>query len=142
MSTLYGTVGKKEFKNLLADPQGADIISIPCTPGNNSVSAGTVMFREENGMYSPATSDKVTASNMLVVLKEDVDTGAKPGSSVEVTAEDAAAYRAGRFIDGAVTLASDAALEKSHKVILRQQGIVFNVKETVDTFENKVTGTD
>ena len=93
-------------------------------------------------MYSPATSDKVTASNMLVVLKEDVDTGEKPGSSVEVTAEDAAAYRAGRFIDGAVTLASGTALEESHKVILRQQGIVFNVKETADTFENKVTGTD
>lgn len=140
MSDLYGVIGASETKNLLADPQGADVIAVPCTPGNEVVKAGTVMFREENGMYSPAAADNITAGNMLVVLKEDVDTGSKPESGAEATAEDAAAYRAGRFIDGAVTLASDAAVEAAHKVVLRQQGIVFDVKESTETFDNNVSG--
>ena len=139
MSKLYEVIGKREMKNLLADPQDADVIAIPCTPGNDLVPAGTVMFRDTTGMYSPATADKVTGEYMLVVLKEDVDTGSKPQEG-EVTAEDAIAYRKGRFIDGAVTLASGTELDASNKVVLRQQGIVFDKKESTETFENKTSG--
>lgn len=142
MSDLYKVIGKSEMKNLLADPQDADLIAIPCTPGSGVVKAGTVMFREGNGMYSPASGDKVKAENMLAVLKEDVDTGGKPESGMEAVAEDAAAYRRGRFIDGAVKLAEDAELGAAHKAALRQQGIVFGVKESASTFDNKLTGTD
>ena len=138
MSDLYGVIGKSEMKNLLADPQDADLIAIPCKPGNNVVLAGTVMFRGEDGLYSPAKKEDIVATKSLAVLKEDVDTGAGP-IEVEVTAEDAAAYRKGRFIDGAVA-ASDGALEASHKLILRQQGIVFNQMESTETFENKTSG--
>lgn len=140
MSELYGVIGESGYDQLLADPQGADVISIPCTPGKGAVKRGTVMFREETGMYSPAATGDVTSEKMLVVLNENVDTGSEPGHGVTATAEDAAAYRAGRFIDGRVTLASSAALEESHKVVLRQQGIVFNVKESTETFENKKEG--
>lgn len=142
MSNLYGVIGASGYKNLLADPQGANLISIPCTPGNGIVKAGTVMFRETSGMYSPAESKDVVNTNMLVVLKEDVNTGGKLVSGAEATAEDAAAYRAGRFIDGAVTLASDAAVEAFHKVVLRQQSIVFDPKEETGTFDNKVQGVE
>jgi hypothetical protein len=76
---------------------------------------------------------------MLVVLNEDVDTGSTPGSGETVTAEDAAAYRSGRFISGRVTLASDAAITAEHKVVLRKQGIVFDTKESAETFNNEVT---
>ena len=140
MSEMYSTIGSRAYSNLLADPQGADLISIPCEPGNGDVAAGTVMYRKSSGLYAPAATAQVTASNQLVVLKEDVATGAAPGSGKTATAEDAAAYRAGCFVDGAVKLAAGAAVTAAHKVILRGQNIVFDVKETTGTFNNTVTG--
>lgn len=140
MSDLYGTIGTRSYANLLADPQGADVISIPCKPGNSTVAAGTVMYREATGLYSPAASANVTAANQLVVLKEDVETGDAPESGKTATAEDAAAYRAGCFVDGAVKLAAGAALTAAHKAVLRGQGIVFDKAESVETFNNTVTG--
>ena len=58
----------------------------------------------------------------------------------EAVAEDAAAYRAGIFVDGAVKLAAGAALTDAIKVVLRGQNIVFDKKESVETFDNTVTG--
>ena len=49
MSELYSTIGTRTYANLLADPQGADVIAIPCKPGNGEVAAGTVMYREASG---------------------------------------------------------------------------------------------
>lgn len=140
MSSLYEVIGTNAYANLLADPQGADVISIPCEPGNGDVVAGTVMYRKSSGMYAPAATAQITTSNQLVVLKEAVATGSAPASGVTVTAEDAAAYRAGCFIDGAVKLAAGAALTDAHKVVLRLQGIVFDKKEATGTFNNTVTG--
>ena len=132
MSELYGTVGTVTYKNLLADPQGADVIGIPCEPGAGEIPAGTVMYRKSTGLYAAAAAANVTTSNMLVVLKEDVDTG----DSSQTVAEDAAAYRAGIFVDGNVVLAENAALTDANKVVLRLQGIVFDKKESTGTFDN------
>jgi len=140
MSELYNTIGTSNYTNLLADPQGADVIAIPCKPGNGAIGAGTVMHREATGLYSPAASADVIAANELVVLKEDVNTGDAPGAGETATAEDAAAYRAGCFINGAVKLANGAALTNAHKAVLRGQNIVFDQKESTGTFDNKVTG--
>lgn len=140
MSEMYSTIGSRAYSNLLADPQGADLISIPCEPGNGDVDAGTVMYRKSSGLYAPAATAQVTAANQLVVLKEDVATGEAPGAGETATAEDAAAYRAGCFVDGAVKLAEGATLTAAHKVVLRGQNIVFDVKETTGTFDNTVTG--
>ena len=140
MSDLYSVVGSSSYTNLLADPQGADVIAISCEPGNGDVPAGTVMYKKASGFYAPAASANVVATNQLVVLKEAVATGSAPASGVTVTAEDAAAYRAGCFIDGAVKLAAAAAVTEAHKVILRAQGIVFDKKESTGTFDNTVTG--
>lgn len=140
MSELYSTIGTRIYTNLLADPQGADVIAIPCKPGNGDVAAGTVMYREASGLYSPAAAAQVTAANQLVVLKEDVATGAAPEAGTTATAEDAAAYRAGCFIDGVVKLAAGAALTAAHKAVLRGQNIVFDVKESTETFNNTVSG--
>lgn len=141
MSELYGTIGQQTYTNLLADPQGADLITVPCKPGNGVVTAGTVLFRETTGLYSPAAAVNVKADTQLVVLKETVDTGAAPGSGVTAVAEDAAAYRAGIFVDGAVKLTNGAALTDEHKAVLRGQNIVFSKKESADTFQNTVSGT-
>lgn len=140
MSELYSTIGTRTYANLLADPQGADVIAIPCKPGNGEVAAGTVMYREASGLYSPAAAANVVTTNQLVVLKEDVATGDAPEAGETATAEDAAAYRAGCFIDGAVKLAGGTALTDAQKVILRGQNIVFDKKESAETFENTVTG--
>ena len=140
MSELYSTIGSRAYSNLLADPKGADVISIPCEPGSGSVKAGTLMYRKSSGLYAPAAAAQVTASYQLVVLKEDVETGSAPTSGKTATAEDAAAYRAGCFIDGAVKLAADAAVTEAHKVVLRGQNIVFDKKEATGTFDNTVTG--
>ena len=71
MSELYSTIGTRTYANLLADPQGADVIAIPCKPGNGEVAAGTVMYREASGLYSPAAAANVVATNQLVVLKNN-----------------------------------------------------------------------
>ena len=140
MSELYSKIGERGYENLLADPHGADLIAIPCEPGNGDIKGGTIVYRKASGLWAPAASAQIANTNQLAVLKETVATGNAPASGETATAEDAAAYRAGRFVDGRVTLASDAALTAAHKVILRQQGIVFEEKESTSTFTNTVTG--
>ena len=140
MSSLYETIGTRTYTNLLADPQGADVIAIPCKPGNGTVAAGTVMYREASGLYSPAAAANITAANQLVVLKAAVDTGSAPGSGETATAEDAAAFRAGCFVDGTVKLAAGAALTAEHKAVLRGQNIVFDKAESTETFNNTTVG--
>ena len=140
MSELYRVVGARTYTNLLADPQGADKIAIPCEPGNGDIPAGTLMYRKATGLWAPAASAQVVNTNQLVVLKEAIASGDAPGSGETAVAEDGIAYRAGRFIDGAVMLAAGATLTDAHKVILRQQGIVFKKMESTDTFTNTVTG--
>ena len=140
MSELYTKIGESGYDQLLADPQGADVIAVPCEPGNGDIKRGTILYRKASGLWAPAAAAQIVNTNQLVVLNEAVATGSAPASGVTATAEDAAAYRAGRFIDGRVTLAADAALTEAHKVVLRQQGIVFDKKESTTTFTNTVTG--
>lgn len=140
MSEIYSTVGAREYDQLLADPQGADLVTIPCKPGNGSIKRGTVMYREASGLWSPAAAANVVNTNQLAVLNENVETGNAPASGDTAVAEDGAAWRAGRFVAGRVTLAADAALTDAHKVILRQQGIVFDPMESTAGFNNSVTG--
>lgn len=135
MSKLYEVIGQSEARQLLADPQGADRIAVPLTPGKGNLPAGTVLFRETNGMYSPAASADCVTTNFLAVLAEDMDTGetVEPGA----VAEDAVAYRAGIFANGKVFLASKAALSEANKVVLRKQGIVFDRTDApADAFDN------
>lgn len=99
MSNLYKSI-KSETKNLLSDPQDAYLISIPCEPGNGDIPTGTVMYRAESGLYKPASSEEISGEVALAILKDGVSTGdaAKSGA----VACEAAAYRAGRFLDGSV----------------------------------------
>jgi len=140
MAEIYDVIGTSTPVNLLADPQGADKITIPCEPGNGDIPAGTLMYRKASGLWAPAAAAQVVNTNQLAVLKEAVASGSAPASGVTAVAEDGLAYRAGCFIDGVVKLAAGAALTDANKVILRQQGIVFDKKESTTTFTNTVTG--
>lgn len=137
---LYGTIGTQTYSNLLADPQGAEAISVPIEPGNGAVTRGTLLYRKSTGLYAPAAAAQAIDTNMLVVLNENIDTGSAPGSGKKAVAMDVPAYRSGRFVSGAVTLAAGAALTEAIKVTLRKQSIVFNKDDSAASFTNEVTG--
>lgn len=134
--SLFETIGTSNPEYLMSDPQGADMIAIPCEPGNGTVKRGTVMYRKATGMYAPAAAANVISTNSLVVLDESVDTSANA-----TVAEDARAYRAGRLIAGKVTLAADAAVTPDLALILRQQGIVLDQMEGTAEFNNSTAET-
>lgn len=134
--SLYKKIGESNPTYLLSDPQGADKIAIPCKPGNGVVGRGTLMFRDGDGMYAPATAADVVATKFLVVLDETVDTDANAS-----IAEDAAAYRAGRMIAGKVLLKDGSTPDAAAALVLRQQGIVLNhMMDTAPEFNNEGIG--
>lgn len=134
--SLYKKIGESNPTYLLSDPQGADVIAIPCKPGNGTVNRGTLMYREESGMYAPATSADVVSTKSLVVLDETVDTDANA-----TVAEDARAYRAGRMIAGKVLLKDGSVPNAAAMLVLRQQGIVFDqMADTAAEFNNSIGG--
>lgn len=127
---MYGTIGTSNPEYLLADPQGADKIAVPCKPGQGTFKRGAILYRGSDGLYDAATASELDGSKNLVVLDEEVDTG---NGNV---AENGSAFRAGRFIDGKVILNGGGTLTAANKLALRQQGIVLNPMESTDTFDN------
>ena len=139
MAELYSTVGTSNPTYLLADPRGADKIAVSMEPGNGTVERGTVIYRKDTGFWAPAAAAQAVITNQLAVLDETVDTTGVAISGGTV-AEDARAFRAGHFIAGKVTLASDAAITAAVEVVLREQGIVFDQMVSTGTFNNVVSG--
>lgn len=138
--SLYETIGTNNPSYLLAIPTGADVFGIPMEPGNDIVKRGTIVYRKASGLWAPAAAANAVITNQLAVLDETVDTtGLVSGN--KTIAEDARAYRAGTFIRGKVTLASDAAVTAAVEVVLREQGIVFDQIVSTATFDNTVTNT-
>lgn len=129
--SLYEVIGTNNPEYLLADPNGADLIAIPCKPGNGKIDRGTVMYRGADGMWLPASAAEAVDTNMLAVLDESVDTTASA-----TVAEDARAFRAGRLIAGKVTLKDGAELTAAVQLALRKQGIVFDQMVGTGTFTN------
>lgn len=129
--SLYEVIGTNNPEYLLADPNGADLIAIPCKPGNGKINRGTVMYRGADGMWLPASAAEAVDTNMLAVLDESVDTTASA-----TVAEDARAFRAGRLIAGKVTLKDGAELTAAVQLALRKQGIVFDQMVGTGTFTN------
>lgn len=129
--SLYEVIGTNNPEYLLADPNGADLIAIPCKPGNGKIDRGTVMYRGADGMWLPASAAEAVDTNMLAVLDESVDTTASA-----TVAEDARAFRAGRLIAGKVTLKDGVELTAAVQLALRKQGIVFDQMVGTGTFTN------
>ncbi len=130
---IYGVIGNNNMDNLMEDPRGAEKIAINVLPGIGAVGKGTLMYRMSTGYYTVAPDANVTTGYDLVVLAEDIDAGTAPNA----VAEDAAAYRAGRFVSGKVLLASGNALTAANLLALRQEGIVIKPDDTVGTFDNE-----
>ncbi len=129
---MFKTIGKWEPNYLLSDPTGAQVIAIPCAPGEKVVLRGTIMKRGDNGMYTPAAAADITNANHLVVVDEDVDVTADAN-----VAADARAYRAGRMIESKLLLSDGGKLTAAHKLVLRQQGILTDIlMEDAQEFNN------
>ena len=135
METIFNVIGSKTFKNLLADPKGADLITVPVYPNVAALSAGALLTRNSAGLWEPIASGSIADNVELVVLMEDV-----PANDTAI-ATDATAARAGCFIDGVVKESGGSAPTAAQKLILRKQGIVFKPDVTADPFANSYTVT-
>lgn len=135
MESIFNVIGSKDYKNLLADPKGADLITVPVYPNASALLAGTLLKRNAAGLYEPIATGDVADNVEVVVLMEDL-----PINSTAI-ATDATAARAGKFIDGVVTVTGADSLTAAQKLILRKQGIVFNADTTAGTFDNAFTVT-
>lgn len=135
METIYNVIGSKDYKNLLADPKGADLITVPVYPNGSEIKAGTLLTRNSAGLWTPIASGSIADNVELVVLMEDL-----PINSTAI-ATDATAARAGCFIDGVVKESGGDAPTAAQKLILRKQGIVFKPDVTAAPFANSYTVT-
>lgn len=135
METIFNVIGSKTYKNLLADPKGADLITVPVYPNASALSAGALLTRNSAGLWEPIASGSIADNVELVVLMEDL-----PINSTAV-ATDATAARAGCFIDGVVKESGGSAPTAAQKLILRKQGIVFKPDVTAEPFANSYTVT-
>lgn len=135
METIFNVIGSKTYKNLLADPKGADLITVPVYPNVSALSAGALLTRNSAGLWEPIASGSIADNVELVVLMEDV-----PANDTAI-ATDATAARAGCFIDGVVKESGGSAPTAAQKLILRKQGIVFKPDVTAEPFANSYTVT-
>lgn len=135
METIFNVIGSKSYKNLLADPKGYDAIIVPVYPNASALAAGTLLTRNSAGLWEPIASASIADNVELVVLMEDL-----PINDTAI-ATDAAAARAGCFIDGVVKESAGNAPTAAQKLILRKQGIVFKPDSEVGAFANSYTVT-
>ena len=135
METIYNVIGSKTYKNLLADPKGADLITVPVYPNASALSAGALLYRNSAGLWQPIGSASIATDVEMVVLMEDL-----PINDTAI-ATDATAARAGCFIEGVVKESGGNAPTAAQKLILRKQGIVFKGDSTVSAFANSYTVT-
>lgn len=135
METIYNVTGTKTYKNLLADPKGADLITIPVYPNASALAAGSLMYRNSAGLWQPIGSASIATDVEMAVLMEDLPINSG------VVATDATAARAGCFIDGVVLESGGDAPTAAQKLILRKQGIVFKPNTSATAFANTHTVT-
>ena len=135
METIFNTIGSKTYKNLLADPKGYDAIIVPVYPNATALAAGTLLTRNSAGLWEPIASASIADNVELVVLMEDI-----PVNDTAI-ATDAAAARAGCFIDGVVKESAGNVPTAAQKLILRKQGIVFKPDVSAGAFANSYTVT-
>lgn len=122
--SMYETIGTNNPSYLLANPQGAERIAIPCAPGNGIVPRGTIMVHTGEGGYFPAAAEDLTGGDpvMIAVLDETVDTTGREVSD-GVACEVARAYRTGRLIRNKVMLADEGELTFAVESVLNTHGI-------------------
>ena len=59
METIFNVIGSKTYKNLLADPKGADLITVPVYPNAAALAAGSLLTRNSAGLWEPIASANI-----------------------------------------------------------------------------------
>lgn len=124
--SMFETIGTNNPSYLLANPQDAELIAIPCAPGNGVVPRGTIMVHTGEMGYVPATAEDLTGGDpvMLAVLDETVDTtGRELANDAGTVCEVARAFRTGRLIRNKVMLADEGELTFAVEAVLNMHGI-------------------
>lgn len=138
--SMYKVIGTNNPTCLAAKAKDGERIAIDLTPGKGEIARGTVLFREENGMYSPAAAADAVITKDLVILDETVDTGAEAADGAIAPA--ARAYRKGHFVPGTVKLKNGAALTEAVMLVLRVQGMVFDPVVSTAEYDNTVAAAE
>lgn len=122
MENLFGTIGRKDPRYLLASNYDADAIAVSVEPGHGTIPAGAVLYRKTGVLYAPCASANIVTTNNLVVLRDDVDTTTSDSVAVAV-----AAYRRATFIAGKVLVYDGVSayepITDAHAIVLRKQGL-------------------
>lgn len=144
MENLFGTIGRKDPRYLLASNYDANAIAVSVEPGHGTIPAGAVMYRKSDSvLYAPAATANIVTTNNLVVLRDDVDT--TTSDSVAVAA---AAYRRATFIAGKVLVYDGSSayepITAAHAIVLRKQGLELSPMDDLsaaapDEADNQVT---
>lgn len=123
MENLFGTIGRKDPRYLLAANFDTDAITVSVEPGHGTIPAGAVLYRKSDSvLYAPAATANIATTNNLVVLRDDVDT-----TTSDTVAMAAAAYRRATFIAGKVLVYDGSSayepITAAHAIVLRKQGL-------------------
>lgn len=123
MENLFGTIGRKDPRYLLASNYDANAIAVSVEPGHGIIPAGAVLYRKSGSvLYAPAAAANIVTTNNLVVLRDDVDTTTNAAIAMA-----AAAYRRAMFIAGKVLKADGndgyEPISAAEAIVLRMQGL-------------------
>ena len=143
MENIFGTIGRKDPRYLLASNYDANAIAVSVEPGNGVIPSGAVLYRKSGVLYAPAAAANIATTNNLVVLRDDVDTTTNAAIAVA-----AAAYRRAIFIAGKVLKADGNGdyepISAAEAIVLRMQGLELSPMddlsaESADEADNRVT---
>lgn len=144
MENLFGTIGRKDPRYLLASNYDANAIAVSVEPGHGVIPSGAVLYRKSDSvLYAPAATANIVTTNNLVVLRDDVDSDASATVAVA-----AAAYRRATFIAGKVLVfdgsTSYEPITAAHAIVLRKQGLELSPMDdlssaTPDEADNQVS---
>ena len=123
MENLFGTIGRKDPRYLLASNYDANAIAVSVEPGHGIIPAGAVLYRKSGSvLYAPAAAADIVTTNNLVVLRDDVDTTTNAAIAMA-----AAAYRRAILIAGKVLKADGNGgyepISAAEAIVLRMQGL-------------------
>lgn len=120
MSTnLFGTYEVTAQKPLIARPEGLMRKSIVLAPGQGNVAAGTVVYRDTDGLWKVAASGQMTSSYDVAVVEEATATGSvSTGTGYTVNA-----LFAGLLVGSSLTFYTGTTLTAAIARVLRDKGI-------------------
>ena len=123
---LYGdNYAKYEPNSIFASGAGARAIAIAVAAGEGSLKRGSILVRDTDNTYKFAATADVVATNNLVILDEDLETGSDNTQMATVSR----GWSSGVFMSGKLILKSNGALTAANMAALSNMGIKLKAYE-------------